>query len=67
MTFGYIFIVIISANNYLENSKKKKKKIVLCNVVNAAFKKEARQSNLNDTEFAFFACGICILPKKRNF
>ena len=66
MTFGYIFIVIISANNYLENSKKKKR-IVLCNVVNAAFKKEARQSNLNDTEFAFFACGICILPKKRNF
>ena len=64
MTFGYIFIVIISANNYLENSKKK---IVLCNVVNAAFKKEAPQSNLNDTEFAFFTCGICILPKKRNF
>ena len=51
-------------HNICKQLLRKLKKIVLYSVVNAAFKKEAPYSNLNDTEFALFASGTYVLPKK---
>ena len=44
---------------------RKLKKIVLYSEINVAFKKEAPYSNLNDTELASFANGMCVLPMKK--